>query len=219
VSALGLNILISLFLSSTKKVTFLPKGPSCYLCWTAVSYRNRESQSHSHFTTGGLPPIISSWHQAFRDSRPDFFFHLNTCSYSPYVTSPLTRGLVCRLQLLLVLANAVIISFEFRGTRDHILLLQIRHLAKLEGQVPVVTSPRNRVAQLYTQALDFPFVSSYDSQSYGEGVRTRFPTDSRQLSLSLMLRPAVSRPVCLGIKHPSWAYDQIFIIIRQLRVC
>jgi hypothetical protein len=32
------------------------------------------------------------------------------------------------------------------------------------------------------------------------------------LSLSLMLRPTVSRPVCLGIKHPSGAYDQIYFL-------
>jgi hypothetical protein len=39
------------------------------------------------------------------------------------------------------------------------------------------------------------------------------------LSLSLILRPTVSRPICLGIKQPSGAYDQIFITVRELRVC
>jgi hypothetical protein len=39
------------------------------------------------------------------------------------------------------------------------------------------------------------------------------------MSLSLMLRPTVSRSVYLGIKHPSGAYDQIFITVTQLRFC
>jgi hypothetical protein len=35
-----------------------------------------------------------------------FFFLLNTCGYSPYVTLSLTREWICRLQLLLILASA-----------------------------------------------------------------------------------------------------------------
>jgi hypothetical protein len=38
----------------------------------------------------------------------------------------LKRGRVCRLLLLLALASAVIFGSEFRGTREHILLSQIR---------------------------------------------------------------------------------------------
>jgi hypothetical protein len=45
------------------------------------------------------------------------------------------------------------------------------------------------------------------------------PSIINLLSLSLMLQPTVSQPVCHGIKHPSWALDQIFITVRQLYVC
>jgi hypothetical protein len=61
----------------------------------------------------------------------------------------LTIEQVCRLQLLLGLSSAVIFGSESRGTRDHILLSQIRGSPNLEGQVPVFISPRNSVAQLY----------------------------------------------------------------------
>jgi hypothetical protein len=98
-----------------------------------------------------------------------FIFQLNACDYSPYVPSCLMRGWVCRLQLLLIFASAVIFMSESRGTHDHILLSQIR------GS-PVFIFPRNRVAQLYPQALGSLFVASYDSQGYGGGIRPRLHT-------------------------------------------
>jgi hypothetical protein len=76
-----------------------------------------------------------------------------------YGAPSLTRGRVCRLQLMLALSSAIILSSDSRGTHDHILLSQIRDSPYLEDQVPVFISPRNRVAQLYLQALGSIFVA------------------------------------------------------------
>jgi hypothetical protein len=164
------------------------------------------SHSQDYFTTGGLPPISSSWRQAPWDSRLAIFFQLNHCGFGPYVTFSLTRGWVCRLQLLLVLASAVIFRFVSRGTRDHILLPQIRTSPNLEGLVPVIISLRKRVAQLCIQTLGSLFFASYYSQGYDGGIRTHLHTRLHWSKSKLCYdRRSVGQLVYLGIKHPSGA--------------
>jgi hypothetical protein len=98
-----------------------------------------------------LPTVSRPVHPGVRHTsgtRDQFFFvleiffrQLRVC----YFLAPsLTRGRVCNLLLLLVLASGIPLDFESRGTQDHIYL---------GGQVPVFMSPRNRVAQLYPWAL------------------------------------------------------------------
>jgi hypothetical protein len=57
--------------------------------------------------------------------------------------------------LLLILASAVILRFESRGTHDYDLLSQIRDSPNLEGYVPVFIFPKDRVAQLYSEELGY----------------------------------------------------------------
>jgi hypothetical protein len=63
------------------------------------------------------------------------------------------RGWVCRLQLLLVLANAVILGSEYRGTHGYILLSQIRDYSNLVGQIP-----QEQGSPVITRGTGFPFL-------------------------------------------------------------
>jgi hypothetical protein len=90
------------------------------------SRTNSESESESlydwRFTANQSVLALSP----LRLTARFFFFQLNTCGHSPYITSSLTRGWVSNLQLLLTFPSAFILGPESRGTRDHILLSQFR---------------------------------------------------------------------------------------------
>jgi hypothetical protein len=101
----------------------------------------------------------------------NFIFQLNTCDYSPPVTFSLTRGWVCRLQWLLVLARAVILRSESRGTHEHILLSQIRGSPNLEGEVPVFISPQEQGGPIIPPGIEFP--SAPFNSSAGRRLGTR----------------------------------------------
>jgi hypothetical protein len=96
------------------------------------------------------------------------FFQLNTCGYS------LSDG---RMGLSFTIAAGPRQRSHclVRIPRDSRLLLsQIRDFPNLEGQVPVFISSRNRVAQLYLQAVGSILVASYDSQGYVQFQNERF---------------------------------------------
>jgi hypothetical protein len=138
-----------------------------------------------------------------------FLSQLNTCGHSPCITSSLARGWVYHLQLLLALANAFILGTESRGTPDHILLSQIRDSPKLEGQVPVFISPRNMVAQLYPQALDYfssPPPTRRDKVEVFEPASTRgYPIrQSDSFKVKFMLRLMVPSASLSWNKAPIW---------------
>jgi hypothetical protein len=114
--------------------------------------RSPESESellyHCRFTANRF--VLAT--TPLRLTTSNFIFQLNTCNYNSYVIFSLTGGWVRCLQLLLVLASAVILRFQSCGTHATTYWLRFETL-NLEGQVPVFISPRNRVAQLYPQAL------------------------------------------------------------------
>jgi hypothetical protein len=68
----------------------------------------------------------------------NFFLNCTLAVNSPYVTSSLMRGWVCHLQLLPILASAVILRSKSSGIHNHILLSQIRDSPQPGGPGPCI---------------------------------------------------------------------------------
>jgi hypothetical protein len=136
----------------------------CTYIFSNVLKTESDSKSRYDRHSVGQSP---TWCQAPFWAQDQIFvtgIHLRVCCCgAPF----LTVGRVCRLQLLLALASVVILGSESRRLETIFYCLRIETPPNLEGQVP----PRNRVAQLYHQALCSLSVVSYDSQGYGGGIR------------------------------------------------
>jgi hypothetical protein len=120
-----------------------------------------------------------------RDSRrvPEIF-QLNNSSHSPYVTSSLTRGLFCRLQLLLILASAFILKSESRRAHDHSLLSQIRDSPNLEASSPYLY-PSGRGWPSYNPRHWIPFTSPLTTRrTTVEVIRTLLRTLEKQSAIT-----------------------------------
>jgi hypothetical protein len=89
-------------------------------------------QTQSHITTGHQS-ASQSWCQGSQDQ---ISIPVTLLRFYWYGAASLMRGRVCRLQLLLVLASAVILGSDSRGTHGHILLSQIRDSPQPGGPGP-----------------------------------------------------------------------------------
>jgi hypothetical protein len=113
---------------------------------------------------------LSSCQAPIRGPRPDFYYCQTVAGLLRW--GALSDERTSRLQLLLVLASAVVLRSESCGTHDQILLSQILGSPNLEDQVFLFISPSDKMAQFYPQALGSLFIASYDTQGYGGGIRT-----------------------------------------------
>jgi hypothetical protein len=86
------------------------------------------------------------------------------------------RGRVSRLQLLLVLASAVILTFESRGIHDRYFTVSDLKLPQPGGPGSRIYIPQEQGGPVITPGTGFPSVASYDSQGYGGGIRPRLHT-------------------------------------------
>jgi hypothetical protein len=150
-----------------------------------------------------------------------FFFQINTCGYSTCAASSLTRGWVCRLQLL-ALASTVIIRSELSGTLNQVLISQIRDSPKPGGSGPRIYFPQEHGGPVIPPDTGMVPFSSPPMTPRGT-VEVFEPAATRSYSLTWRCQSKSSHFTTKGLPpiSSSWfqaprVHDQIFF---QLSPC
>jgi hypothetical protein len=135
------------------------------------------------------------------------------CCHSSCVTSSLTRGWACRLQLLLVLAGTVILRFESRWAHDHIFCLRFEIPPTWRARSPYLYPP-GKGFPLIPRALNSRFFASYYSHGYGGGVRPCLHTGSTNSQChSQNQNQSQSYFTTGGLPRPDFFFNWTFALI------
>jgi hypothetical protein len=144
---------------------------SCHYRLTTILHRTHDSNSHSqltcscHILTDKVKVKVILWPTVRRPvyfrvkhpsgSQDQIFITVRQLQVCWCGIPFLTRGQVCCLQLLLVLASAVIINSKSHGFHDHI-LPSVSRLPQPGGPGPHIYITRNKVAVILP-GTGFPF--------------------------------------------------------------
>jgi hypothetical protein len=102
-----------------------------------------------------------------------FFRQLRVCYF---VAPSLTRGRVCNLLLLLVIASAVLLGSQSRGTHDDILLSQFLRLPQPGGPGPRIYIPQEQGGPVIPPGTGFPLCRLL--RLAGNAVEVLFPAST-----------------------------------------